>query len=360
MMKEIKAKEVMKMFENQNVVNRTDFTFEEYLDQLISFQKIVSSCVYDGDDSYRLCDSITRIQQLIRSKGIKDTPLVQKAVNRLKEANKELAIIMAGKKGEKRIEKALEYVDRPDMTFFKNKYITDGEEETEIDTILVTNNGIIILEVKNAKQDITISQDGRLLYDNEISFHNVCIGEKMEKKRRLLKYQIEKEMENRGIDSIGKPIRIESRIVFSTPYQTRINVTDLYKKERFWFKSILTHKVNEYYSGTCYESEDLQMLNDIIGSIESNKKRFQQKLDFAKVNSDFANLMEMLTAPETDKPEKNVPVVEAKTSDNADDLTTETKRNAKHQIFGKIAIPVASAAMLLASIVSGIVITKRN
>ena len=54
MMKEIKAKEVMKMFENQNVVNRTDFTFEEYLDQLISFQKIVSSCVYDGDDSYRL------------------------------------------------------------------------------------------------------------------------------------------------------------------------------------------------------------------------------------------------------------------------------------------------------------------
>ena len=44
MMKEIKAKEVMKMFENQNVVNRTDFTFEEYLDQLISFPLGSESC----------------------------------------------------------------------------------------------------------------------------------------------------------------------------------------------------------------------------------------------------------------------------------------------------------------------------
>ena len=72
MMKEMRANEIMKMFENQNVVNRADFTFEEYLEQLTSFQKIVSSCVYEGDDSFRLSDSITRLQQLIRSKGIND------------------------------------------------------------------------------------------------------------------------------------------------------------------------------------------------------------------------------------------------------------------------------------------------
>ena len=359
-MKKMNANEVMKMFENQNVVNSTDFTFEEYLEQLISFQKIVSLCVNEGDDSYRLCDSITRLQQLIRSKGIKDNSLVQKAMYSLKEANKELAIIMAGKKGEKRIEKALGYVERPDMTFFKNKYITDGEEETEIDTILVTNNGIIILEIKNAKQDITISQDGRLLYDNEISYHNVCIGEKMEKKRRLLKNQIEKEMRNRGIDSIGKPVRIESRIVFSTPYRTRINVTDLYRKERFWFKSQLAYKINEYYSGTCYESEDLQVFNDIIGSLESNKKRFQQKLDFAKVNSDFAQLIEVLTKSETVNLTESASTFTAKTSDNTYNFKAEVKKNTKHQIIGKIAIPAASAAILLASIVSGVVITKKT
>lgn len=360
MMKKIKANEVMKMFEKQNVVNCADFTFEEYLEQLTNFQKIVSSCVFDGDVSYRLCDSITQLQQLIRSNGTKNNPLVQKAMDSLKKANKELSIIMAGKNGENRIERALSFVKRHDLKVFKNVYITDGEEETELDTVLVTNNGIIVLEIKSAKQDITISEDGRLLYDNEISYHNACIGEKMKKKRRLLKYQIEQEMKNHGITLFEKPVRIESCIVFSTPYKTRINITDLYKKERFCFRSQLQYKIENYYTGTCYESEDLQMFNDIIGSMASNKKKFQQKLDFAKINSEFAQLMETLTAPKAIKSEECVSTVEPKASVNTNDFINDIRRNTKHQIFGKIAIPVASAAILFASIVTGAVISKKN
>lgn len=360
MMKEIKANEVKKMFENQNVVNRADFTTEEYLAQLTCFQKIVSACVFEGDDSYRLSDSITQLQQLIRTKELKNNPFVQEALDDLRKSNKELAIMMAGKRGEERIGKALSFVQRSDLNVFKNVYITDGEEETELDTVLVTNNGIIFLEIKNAKQDITISEDGRLLYDNEISYHNACIGEKMEKKRRLLRHQIEQEMENRGVTSFGKPVRIESRIVFSTPYKMRINITDLYKKERFCFRSQLQYKIENYYSGTCYESEELQVINDIIGSLESNKKRFQQKLDFAKINAEFAQLMEMLTKPDAVEPDKSSPIAEPKASENEEALMPDVKRDAKHQIFGKIAIPMASAALLLASIVSGAVIAKRK
>lgn len=348
MMKEMKENDVMKKFENQNVVNRAEFTFEEYLEQLTGFQKIVSSCVYEGDDSFRLSDSITRLQQFIRSKGIKDDPFVKKAMDDIKETGKELAIIMAGKRGEGRIEHALSFVERPDLTVFKNKYITDGEEETEIDTILVTDNGIVILEIKTAKKDITISQDGRLLYENQISYHDDCIGEKMEKKRRLLKYQIEKEMKNRGIDSFGKPVRIESRIVFSTPYKTRIRVTDLYKKERFCFGNQLKHIIENYYSGTCYESEDLQMLNEIIGSMESNKKRFQQKLDFAKINREFAQLMELLTKQEVAELAETAPIL-LKRDDSKE---SSVKR---FYTFGKIAV---SALFAAASIVSCVALSK--
>ena len=163
MMKEIKANEVKKMFENQNVVNRADFTTEEYLAQLTCFQKIVSACVFEGDDSYRLSDSITQLQQLIRTKELKNNPFVQEALDDLRKSNKELAIMMAGKRGEERIGKALSFVQRSDLNVFKNVYITDGEEETELDTVPVNNNCIISLEIKNAKQDITISEDGRLL-----------------------------------------------------------------------------------------------------------------------------------------------------------------------------------------------------
>ena len=328
MMKEIKAKEVMKMFENQNVVNRTEFTFEEYIQQLSDFQAIVSACLFDGDESYHLSNSVTRLEELARGRNMKENPTISESLKNLKKVNKELAILLAGKKGENRIMKTLGYVQRPDLSVYKNVYITDGEEETEIDTVLVTNNGIIILEIKSAKQDITIAEDGRLLYENEISYHNVSIGEKMEKKRRLLKYKIEQEMKNRGIKL---PVRIESRIVFSTPYKVRITVTDLYKKERFCYKSQLNKQVENFYSGTYYESEDLSALNDIITSMERNKKRFQQQFDFAKINSEFAQMMELLTMPEKTKSAEKTVLSEQRDEKFCPQPTARHRKNHRRQ-----------------------------
>lgn len=68
----MKATEIMQMFENQNVVNRADFTHEEYIQQLSAFQAIVSACVFDGDESYHLYNSITRLEELARSLNLKD------------------------------------------------------------------------------------------------------------------------------------------------------------------------------------------------------------------------------------------------------------------------------------------------
>ena len=155
-------------------------------------------------------------------------------------------------------------------------------------------------------------------------------------------------MKNRGIDSFGKPVRIESRIVFSTPYKTRIRVTDLYKKERFCFGNQLKHIIENYYSGTCYESEDLQMLNEIIGSMESNKKRFQQKLDFAKINREFAQLMELLTKQEVAEPAETAPILLKR-----DDSKESSQK--RFYTFGKIAV---SALFAAASIVSCVALSK--
>ena len=353
----MKAIEIMQMFENKNVVNRTEFTFEEYIQQLSDFQAIVSACLFDGDESYHLSNSVTRLEELARGRNMKENPTISESLKNLKKVNKELAILLAGKKGENRIMKTLDYVQRPDLSVYKNVYITDGEEETEIDTVLVTNNGIIILEIKSAKQDITIAEDGRLLYENEISYHNVSIGEKMEKKRRLLKYKIEQEMKNRGIKL---PVRIESRIVFSTPYKVRITVTDLYKKERFCYKSQLNKQVENFYSGTYYESEDLSALNDIITSMERNKKRFQQQFDFAKINSEFAQMMELLTMPEKTKSAEKTVLSDRKEKENAVVQISPFRKRAKRQLFGKIAISTASVALVLASVFSGAVITRNN
>ena len=330
----MKATEIMQMFENQNVVNRADFTHEEYIQQLSAFQAIVSACVFDGDESYHLYNSITRLEELARSRNLKDNPVVSE-------------ILISGNNAEERVTKTLEYLERPDASVYRNVYITNGEEETELDTVLVTNNGIIILEIKGAKQDITIAKDGRMLFGNEVSYRNDSIGKKMEKKRRLLKEYMEQELASRGKRLL---VRVESCIVFSTPYKARITVTDLYKKERFCYRSQLNRRIENYYSGTCYEEDDLTALNEIISSMECNVKRFQQKLDFAKINSGFAQMVELLATPEV---EEN-PAAEAFSV--KEQILNRDRKPANHMLT-KIIFPAAVTALC---VISGMAVSKFN
>ena len=93
-------------------------------------------------------------------------------------------------------------------------FVSDGVEQTEIDSVVLTKNGFIILEIKNAKEDITLAPDGRILFNNSSCYHDISIGEKMDKKRRLLKKRLEEEFANRGIE---KEVKMDSLLVFSTP-----------------------------------------------------------------------------------------------------------------------------------------------
>ena len=93
----------------------------------------------------------------------------------------------------------------------------------------------------------------------------------------------------------------------------------------------------------------MQILNIIIGSMESNKKRFQQKLDFAKVNSEFAQLMVMLTKPEVAESVETSPIL----LNRKDAKGCSSKK--RFLTFGKIAV---SAVFALSGIVSGVAIFK--
>ena len=90
------------------------------------------------------------------------------------------------------------------------------------------------------------------------------------------------------------------------------------------------------------------MLNEIIGSMESNKKRFQQKLDFAKINREFAQLMELLTKQEVAELAETAPILLKR-----DDSKESSQK--RFYTFGKIAV---SALFAAASIVSCVALSK--
>lgn len=292
-MKPRTAESVIELFEQNHIFEASEFTYEEYVNELFGFQRMASEIVFGKtEEVVRISDTITHFEMLGRENNLHHHSEFRQAISGLKKVEKELAISMSGSKGEDRIVKTLGYANRSDMRIYRNVYVTDGVDETEIDCIVVTNKGIIIFEVKNAKNDITIAEDGRILYENEISYHNVSIGDKMEKKRRLLRSQIETASRSKGLDI---PIHIDSYVVFSTPYKVYIRVNDLFRKEKYCFKSQLVPIVEEFTSHIYYGEVTLDCLHDIMNDLESNKKRFETNIKFFEVINDFAKAVELLT-----------------------------------------------------------------
>ena len=145
---------------NSRILNEKELHFDEYVKELMELQNSLTTIALGKGESefVRLDDAIVRLQNKAWKKGLNKTPEFCKGVKALREINKEIAICMAGMKGENTVAKSLEYVDRENIHTFKNVYLTDGEHSTEIDNVILTDNGLIVLEVKRTKQNVTITE----------------------------------------------------------------------------------------------------------------------------------------------------------------------------------------------------------
>lgn len=313
-MKKYTSKEILENLNEQGILTRNDYTFVEYVDQLMKFQEATAKLVIGEENVHliRMTEVISRCEAMAREKNLYYDSKVIEGLRALRVINKEIAVSMAGKHGEDRVADTYQYVTRPDARFFRNVYISDGIEETEIDSVVLTRNGFIILEIKNAKEDITLAQDGRILFNNSSCYHDISIGEKIDKKRRLLKKRLKAEFENRGID---KEIKIESLLVFSTPKGVRIHVHDQFKQESYCFRGSLFNRIDGFRSSVQYTDEELAVMDEILQHIETEQKRFAPKFDSEEVKRAFAVAYEELTY---------VPEAESKVVGNREQVKEKT------------------------------------
>lgn len=272
------AESILKEINQQEVLNRTDYTFVEYVNELLKIQEVLAGFVYGKEKaSYiRMNEIVAKLEMEARECVLTNNAEVREGLNALRLLNKEICVAMAGKCGEDRVANCMGWVTRLDKEFYRNVYISDEAEETELDGVIVTKNGVIILEIKNAKEDITIAEDGRILFCNASCYHDISVGEKMDRKRRLLKKRLEAELKNRGMKT---PVVVDSLIVFSTPKNTRIRIHDNYQKERYCLKGHLFREVDAFVSDVVYQDTEYEMLKDIIAGIETEQKRFELKFD---------------------------------------------------------------------------------
>ena len=287
------AEAMIKRMEETDLFMKRDYTYEEYVAELIEFEAMIASMVYGSEkpEKVRMTEIILYLEKLAQEKGLEKNLAVRNGIRQLKKVEKELAISISGKIGENRVAKALEFVEREHFASFRNVSLSDGAEVTEIDNIVLTDNGILVLEVKNAKEDVTISEDGRLLYNNSTSYEARPMAEKLEVKRRLLRQRLESALRERGVEL---PVHIDSFLVFATPRNLHINVTNLYRKEKYCFQSRLKYVVGEYFSNVTYSKEEFKLLEGILGELDRCKKPFQVTLDFDEIRDGFAQAMEVL------------------------------------------------------------------
>lgn len=287
------AENFVKEMENSNIMMAREYTFKEYVPEIARFQSMVCELIA-GDDYYdrmRFDEALFIMEATARKKGVRSHPAVHNGVLAMKKLVKDMNITMSGANGERFVFRTLEFLERPNTQIFRNVYITDGLEETELDAIVLTDSGVIILEIKKVKTDLAITEDGRMVLGGEECYEKAPLADKMALRRRMLKKHLEKVVAEKGLDI---PIFVDSLVVFSAPKGCRINVDDRYHKEKHCFRTGLNKRIENYIGCAYYKTEHLAQLSDILSEMKTNIKRFAPKLNFDEVRRDLADALVVL------------------------------------------------------------------
>lgn len=287
----------IRALEEGGVLCAETMTFPEYTAQFTAFQKRVCTMIAGADyhDNMHIEEAQYLLQAQARAMGKGADPAVQNAVLTMKKLAKESAILHAGRKGEAYVAKTLAYLQRPNTRIFRNVYVTDGVNETEIDMIVLTDAGILLLEVKNVKSDVTLTEDGRMLVDGEEYNAQMPFGAKMERKRRLLRRAAERALARRGLKL---PLYLDSFLVFSAPRGQFVHIEDRYHKEKFCFRTGINRKIENYLGCAYYKEAQLRVLAEVLEEMEGNVKRFAPGIDYDEARRSLAAALAVLDAPE--------------------------------------------------------------
>jgi len=345
---------IIQEMESSGILMSGECTFNEYVAELLQFQDMICKMIASDEyyDGMRIDEALFIMESAARKKGIRSNPAVHNGILTMKRLSKEMAITMSGAKGEKLVSKTLEFCKRPNIRIYQNVYVTDGEHESELDAIVLTDNGIIILEIKKVKADFTLTENGRMVFAGDECYEKVPLGQKMIMKRKLLKGCLEEALNKKGCDI---PVCVDSFIVFSAPKSQHINIDDKYRKEKHCFRTCLNRKLESYLGYAYYKPEQLDQLDAILSAMESNVKRFETDLNFDEVRRSLAEALATMQEPS----------VEPETCAIAEEQPEKNERTTKivsftQNLINTIRKPSApkAARYAAASAITGVIITS--
>lgn len=284
---------------NNNIFVDNKFTYYEFVDQIKKFNEIIAQKAFKEEyhPSFGIEDVMLELKKKVIKYDLLNSYEYKYGIKALKDLDKQLRISMAGKKAEDRVNNLLDkYVTRDDYMKLSNVYLYNGYEDSEIDNVILTKNGFILLEVKNIKDDVRISEEGRLFIGKDCSYEQYTFSAKMDRKRNLFKQQIKKALKEKGFHI---NITLDTYVVFNDPWNNcRISN---YSEEKWCKSNKIAYIVNDHYNPFPYSDSEFEILKECLYTFSTNKKYFNIDLDIELAKQDVCALFDLI--------EKHIPVI---------------------------------------------------
>ncbi len=207
MEKEIRKNEIINAFKS---CGRTAYYRDEVLPELLALQRETVEMTFNKSHSelvgLRVIDVLKHLEILNEQHDNIATNELEIFRRDCKELNNLIKANISGSKGESYVERQLA-VGCSNSLILKNVELTDNDEHTEVDFVVINPSGVIIVEVKNTSKNVFIDSIGDFYRVGEYNRLDSHLGYKMNLRKKILNKLLE---EHNCFD-----VPIESVVVFT-------------------------------------------------------------------------------------------------------------------------------------------------
>lgn len=336
MTREMRRNELIQEMEETGIMMKDKYFKAELEQGYREFQKMMLIKVFDEKHAktLRIDDIINHLYNLACDLRVENAEELRIFMDFAKEFKKTIALEIAGNKGERAVNRAIK------MVLSKKHVISNIEfckEEicTECDKIVITNKGIFLIEVKTAKHNMMITEDGNYVREDGAVYGN--IGEKVNEKVYLVKNA----MEEWAVEN-SKKINIVKIVVFANNDYT---LQDNYKFFQSCYCCTLPHVIDDYEGENLYTDSDMEAIKNVIERA-SEPMEYKLNFEFDNFRYAFADLVAML------EQERELQI--QRTIEEEEKRKRKEKRRKQKKIYKKIAKVIGYGVAASASVFLGV------
>lgn len=287
-MKNIRISEILKRFQSfaKESYHKTDI-----LPELFALQSELVDIIFEGENVDKSNLKIWDVEKRLAEMNTECNGIATEELNSFEKDCKYICnLIKAEISGNRGEEKAFESLSRirGEHIILKNIELSNGALRSELDAVVITQNGAFIVEVKNSSKNIFIDAEGNYFRTGEFLKWDSNLGEKMRIRQELLRAVLVAQ----GLSYMP----IYGVVVFTN---NRVEVQNKCAALKTCFLSQLPYVIDNCRD-VMFSFKEMDLAAEAISA--ANKESFYPlEFDAEQFKQNFANILATLEFAKTEK-----------------------------------------------------------